>query len=231
MIYRDQWSGRQASHVIERDDGLVDTFESAAMYFEAPRSEPERVLLDRLTGPVLDLGCGAGAHTLYLQQRGLRVTAVDASAGAVDVCRARGCADARVMDVRWLELPPGEYRGIITMGNTLGVHQTPETLPKLFATLRHSSTDQAHLVCTTLDPLETEDPVHLEYHRKNRERGLPPGLTTIRMKYRDLVGDWAPLWLLTTQELEEAVSGSGWELESRRALGPYRIDLYAAAAV
>ena len=41
-------------------------------------------------GPVLDLGAGAGRASLYLQDRGLAVTAIDASPGAVQVCRRRG---------------------------------------------------------------------------------------------------------------------------------------------
>lgn len=229
-IYLDEWSGGPATHVIERDDGLIHTFESAANYFEAPRSAPERELLDELEGPVLDVGCGVGAYALYLQERGLTVTAVDSSPGAIEVCRARGCEDARVMDIRSLRLPRDEYRGIIVMGNTLGVHQTPRTLPGLFSTFREASTGHARLVCTTIDPLETEEAVHLKYHERNRERGLPPGLTTVRMKYQDRVGDWVPLWLPTTEELEVAVDGSGWDLEVRHTMGPYRIDLYAAAA-
>jgi hypothetical protein len=40
-------------------------------------------------GPVLDLGAGAGRASLYLHERGLAVTAVDASPAAVEVCRRR----------------------------------------------------------------------------------------------------------------------------------------------
>lgn len=227
-IYLDEWKGVSGPHSIERDDGLVHTFESAANYFEAPRSDAEREILDQLEGPVLDLGAGVGAYALYLQNRGLTVTAGDASAGAVDVCRARGCLDARLMDVRALDRPSGEYRGIIVMGNTLGVHQSPETLPGLLRTLRGACVPGAKLVCTTVDPLETDDPAHLAYHRRNRSRSRPPGLTRIRLRYRDLVDDWVGLWLPTTEELHAAVSGSGWSLAERHTTGPHRTDCYAA---
>jgi hypothetical protein len=56
-------------------------------------------------GPVLDLGCGAGRASLYLQQRGLEVTAVDHSAGAIEVSRRRGVVDDRLGD---LNDPPSD---------------------------------------------------------------------------------------------------------------------------
>jgi len=58
------------------------------------------------SGPVLDLGAGAGRASLYLQQRGLHVTAIDASPGAVEVCRHRGVADVRLGDVND---PPSDW--------------------------------------------------------------------------------------------------------------------------
>jgi SAM-dependent methyltransferase len=61
--------------------------------------------LDR--GPVLDLGAGAGRAGLYLQRPGLAVTAVDASPGAVEVCRRRGVADVWLGEVND---PPGDHR-------------------------------------------------------------------------------------------------------------------------
>jgi len=86
-IFRDHWVGHVEPHFIERDDGREETFESAAIYFEAPRSEAEKELLGRLDGPVLDLGAGGGSYTVYLQNQGLQVTAADSSPLAVEVCR------------------------------------------------------------------------------------------------------------------------------------------------
>ncbi len=229
-IYLDYWAGEHRPHAIERDDGLVVTLDSAASYFEAPRSEPERRLLDGLQGPVLDLGCGPGSYALHLQDRGLTVTAGDLSAGAVRVCRERGCRDARVLDVRDLRLPEAAYGSIIVMGNTLGLHQDPASFPRFLATLCRATKRSGHLLCTTRDPLETSDPVHVAYHRRNRERGLPPGMTTVRMRYGELADEWVTLWLMTPEELDRGINGTGWSLRERESSGPLWVHLYEAAA-
>src|SRR5438477_10940820 len=51
------------------------------------------------TGPVLDLGCGAGRASLYFQDRGLEVTGLDSSPGAVEVSRLRGVRDGRLAEL------------------------------------------------------------------------------------------------------------------------------------
>jgi SAM-dependent methyltransferase len=62
--------------------------------------ELEREALRRARGRVLDVGAGAGAHALPLQARGLPVTALERSAAAVEVLRARGLRDVRLGDAR-----------------------------------------------------------------------------------------------------------------------------------
>jgi cyclopropane fatty-acyl-phospholipid synthase-like methyltransferase len=50
----------------------------------------------------LDVGCGAGSHSLYLQNElSLEVTAIDISSNAIQALR--GIKDARVQDVMTLE--------------------------------------------------------------------------------------------------------------------------------
>lgn len=224
-MYRDHFEGQVFPHVIERDDGLAHQMESADAYFKAPRSELERRLLARLEGPVLDLGAGAGSHALYLQGRGLVTTAIDSSPCAIEVCRRRGCRDARVMDLRQLTLERGHYAAFIVMGNTLGIHQTPESLPAFLNGLAEAARPNACLLCATLDPLHTTDPRHLSYHARNRARGQPPGLSIIRLRYRAMVDDWVPLWMPTADELTTAVAGSAWRLVEEHPTGANRLRL------
>lgn len=50
----------------------------------------EQKALQRCRGTILDIGCGAGSHAIYLQQQGFEVTGLDSSEGAIKVCRQRG---------------------------------------------------------------------------------------------------------------------------------------------
>jgi SAM-dependent methyltransferase len=226
-LYRDFWHGQPKPAVIERDDGYCDEFEVDG-YFGDPVRPEELELLNRLQGRVLDVACGVGRYALYLERRGVAVTAVDNSPGAIEVCNERGCGDARIGDMRTLSVPEGEYDAVIVMGNSLGAHQTLDSLPAFLKSLRRAARNGGYLLFTIIDPLETDRPEHLEYHRRNREHGRPPGAIVIRFKYAGAVDDWMDLLMPTDDELEVAVRGTGWALEEKRRSGPFRVNLYRA---
>jgi 2-polyprenyl-3-methyl-5-hydroxy-6-metoxy-1,4-benzoquinol methylase len=50
----------------------------------------EKKAIDYAKGRVLDVGCGAGRHILYLQKKGLKVLGIDQSPLAVNMCKLRG---------------------------------------------------------------------------------------------------------------------------------------------
>ncbi len=71
-------------------------------YAEMPALEQKALQL--ATGKILDVGCGAGSHSLYLQnEKGLDVTAIDISAHAIETCKLRGIKQAQVLDVMNVE--------------------------------------------------------------------------------------------------------------------------------
>ncbi|TSE08881.1 class I SAM-dependent methyltransferase [Aquimarina algiphila] len=67
-------------------------------YPEMPKIEQKA--LDISYGKVLDVGCGAGSHSLFLQdKKKLDVTAIDISEGAIEICKKRGIQNALTQDI------------------------------------------------------------------------------------------------------------------------------------
>lgn len=70
------------------DDDIIPVEVLFRSYEEMP--ELEKTALSLCRGKVLDVGAGAGSHALYLQETGLKVDAIDISAGAVDYMKSLG---------------------------------------------------------------------------------------------------------------------------------------------
>lgn len=94
----------------------------------------EQVALKACKGKVLDVGCGAGSHSLYLQQQGFEVKAIDTSEGAVPVSKQRGVANVQQTDL--LSLSEEKFDTILLLMNGTGIFQTVENVPKYLQHLR-----------------------------------------------------------------------------------------------
>lgn len=100
-------------------------------YSEMPQIEQEALQLAH--GKILDVGCGAGSHSLYLQNNGLEVKAIDISKGAIDVCKKRGVLNAEVLPL--LE-ETETFDTILVLMNGTGIFQTIKDVPKYLAHLK-----------------------------------------------------------------------------------------------
>ncbi len=91
-------------------------------------------LLDRCTGPTLDLGCGPGRMAAALARRGVPALGVDLSARAVAMARARGAAAIR-RDV-FAPLPgAGRWPFALLIDGNLGIGGDPIRLLRRVRTL------------------------------------------------------------------------------------------------
>ncbi len=79
----------------------------------------EQKALDLCNGHVLDIGCGSGSHSLYLQKKGIRVTALDHSAGAMECCQLRGIENTLCTPI--LEHKGMKYDTLLLLMNGIGI--------------------------------------------------------------------------------------------------------------
>ena len=82
----------------------------------------EQKALQLCFGKILDVGCGAGSHSLYLQEKGFKVTAIDISENAIKACKLRGLQNAKVKHI--LDLKNEKYDTILLLMNGTGIFET-----------------------------------------------------------------------------------------------------------
>ncbi len=202
-------------HFVERSDGVLDDMPHA-VYFTEPDAWPtvDQACLDRLSGRVLDIGAGAGRATLAARHRGHDATALDISPGALEVCRGRGIDDLYLGSVESLaaEDAPPTFDTFLMMGNNLGLLGGPDQAAEFLAALHRLAAPGARVVGTAGHIYKTEDPLHLEYHERNRTLGRMAGELRLRIRFRRWAGEWFDYLFASPEELDGVAAASGWRL-------------------
>ena len=209
----DYFSEKSSEYYLRRDDNYLER-DTSARYFRTWEQMPahHRCLLSHARGVVLDLGAGAGQHTLALQQHGLMVTAVDASPLAIALCRARGVHDACVLNAQALDLPDGSVDSVLLMGNNLGLAGTPEGLRALLLRLHAIVRPGGQILTDTRGYAALPDPSRLRYARWNMTRGRYVGSIRQRVEYDGKRGpefDWLQI---PPTELRDLCRQTGWRI-------------------
>lgn len=102
-------------------------------YFEMPKIEQKA--LNLVKGKILDVGCGAGSHALYLQQKGFEVTAIDISEKAIETCKLRGIKNAKVENILNLN-SDAKFDTILLLMNGTGIFGTLQKTKKYLLKLK-----------------------------------------------------------------------------------------------
>ena len=90
----------------------------------------EQAALSLAAGRTLDVGAGAGCHSLALQDRGIDVTAIDISPLSVETMRAQGVLHALEQDF-WTVSET--FDTILMLMNGIGIVGTLDALPRFFS--------------------------------------------------------------------------------------------------
>ena len=175
------------------------------LYFRDEEKMPklEKMALALCKGKVLDVGAGAGSHTLVLQQKGFDVTALDISPKAAEVMKDRGVKNIIVNDV--FNYTEDQYDTLLFMMNGIGfVGNTA----RLRTFLQHAKT-LLHADGQLL--FDSSDVAYL-YDYKLPKRKTYYGEISYQYEYKKQKTDWFT-WLYIDQNLlTQIASQEGWQV-------------------
>ena len=115
-------------------------------YNEMPPLEQKALQL--ANGTVLDVGCGSGSHSLYLQNKGLMVKAIDISKGAIEVAKLRGVLNAELKSI--LD-ETQTFDTILLLMNGTGVFQELSQTSKYLKHLKSLLNDNGQILIDSTD--------------------------------------------------------------------------------
>ena len=88
-------------------------------YKDMPKLEQKALAMCR--GKILDVGCGAGSHSLWLAKKKLQITSIDISEGAIEVCKQRKIPNPQKKSL--LEVK-NKFDSILILMNGTGLFET-----------------------------------------------------------------------------------------------------------
>jgi SAM-dependent methyltransferase len=204
LALRDFLAGDLDAEVIVRAEDGEEERTPARVFVRGPAdfSALDEAALDLCRGRVLDVGAGAGCHSLVLQARGISVTALDVSPEAVDVMRRRGVRDVRCGDV--FAFAGERFDTVLILMNGIGLVGTLVGLDRFLRGVSRLVSPGGQILLDSFDP-GPQTP--------GRSHGYA-GEMRFQLEYRGVRGAYYHFVFLDFETLRRRAAPAGWCCES-----------------
>ena len=131
-------------------------------------SNIEKKALSLCSNKILDIGAGAGSHSLYLPNSKTDVTSIDISKGAVEVMKTRGIRNVFLSD--YFDYSE-KHDTLLLLMNGIGIVGTLDKLPMFFEKAKEILNPNGKIILDSSDIIylfedEESSPLDLRGHRK-----------------------------------------------------------------
>ena len=195
---------RVLSPMFEEDEIPVTTL------FRAFRDMPkmEQKALKMAKGKILDVGAGSGCHSLWLQEKGLDVTAIDISPYSIETMKERGVVNVREQDFFTLE---EKYDTILMLMNGIGIVGTLDKLSGFFKHIDKILAHDGQLLCDSSDLCYLYDDKDGIAELMDSDKYY--GELEYTMCYDEICGDSFPWLYIDANTLRNYAEANGFEME------------------
>ncbi len=147
----------------------------------------ENIALESCRGKILDIGAGAGCHSLLLQNRNDDVTALDISVLSAGVMKKRGIKKVVNQDIfEYLSTTDEKYDTLLMMMNGIGVAGNLNKLKCFLQKAKKILKPGGEII---FDSSNIEYLYDIESGDPSKKNGNYYGVITYRMKYRKIKGE------------------------------------------
>ncbi len=170
----------------------------------------EKKALKLCKGSILDIGSGAGSHSLYLQEKGFDVTALDHSHGAVEACKLRGIE--KVVESDLYDFKGQKFDTLLMLMNGIGIVGKLKNLDKFFNHIKTLLKPGGQLL------LDSSDIIYMFEEDEDGGYWLPDtgnyyGEVTFTMEYKKKKTDEFPWLYIDYNTLQRAAQSSNFNCE------------------
>ena len=209
----DYFSFKRGYEIIERDDGYFYPSTDSSKYFLMYNQWPSihKEAMKYVEGRVLDIGCGAGKFSLYLQENGHEVISTDPSPIAIKVCKLIGLKNIHNLEIHDIDSKLGIFDTILLLGDNFGFVENSNNIKKFLKIYHSMTSEKGRLIIESRDPYKTSEPEHLDYHETNRKKNRMSGQEKICFHYKKFVSPWYDHLLLAPKEFEKFLENTSWQ--------------------
>lgn len=169
----------------------------------------EQTALQLAKGKILDVGCGAGSHSLYLQENGLEVTAIDISSNAIKACELRGIKMARVQNI--LDIENEKFDTILLLMNGTGIFGSLNNTAVYLQKLKSLLAPNGQIL------IDSSDIIYMFDEAEDGSKWIPAegyyGELTFTISYKKETETSFPWLYLDYNTLQNAAHANGLECE------------------
>nr|WP_309758326.1 class I SAM-dependent methyltransferase [Flavobacterium sp.] len=181
-------------------------------YNEMPKLEQKALQLAK--GKILDVGCGAGSHSLYLQnERNLEVYSIDISPNAIEACNQRGLKNTHVQNILEMDSdnPENKFDTILLLMNGTGIFGTLKETPPFLQKLKSLLKPDGQIL------IDSSDIIYMFDNDEDGGKWIPSngyyGELTFTIRYKNEKEDEFPWLYLDYNTLQNAAFANGLKSE------------------
>jgi SAM-dependent methyltransferase len=176
-------------------------------YDDMPKLEQKALQMAK--GNVLDVGCGAGSHSLYLQEKGFEVNSIDISEKAIIVCQLRGLKKAKVEHL--LDVEGQKFDTILLLMNGTGIFKTLADTSTYLQKLKTLLAPNGHIL------IDSSDIIYMFDEDEDGGKWIPNtgyyGELIFTISYKDETDAPFPWLYLDYNTLQNACFANGLQCE------------------